>query len=114
VSPPSLKNRRNSEGPGGARRDSRVLSDFWSGFPGRLGPFEFSESRPPATDSKAEIFDMPTAAATPRPSCGDIDGGKLHEQDTDGQAGRLADKWGLLLCLLLLLDVLGARAVATS
>jgi hypothetical protein len=86
VSPPSLKNRRNSEGPGSARRVSRVLADFWSGFPGRMGPFEFTKSRPPATDAKAEIFDMLAMAATPRPSCADIDVGKLHVQDTDGRS----------------------------
>ena len=73
-----------------------------------------TDTKAETTDSKAEIFDMPTAVAAPRPSCGDIDGDKLHEQDTDGQAGRLADKWGLLFCLFLLIDVFGARAVASA
>jgi hypothetical protein len=41
---------------------------------------------PPATDSKAEIFDRLTAAATPRPSRGDPDCGELHRQDTDGRS----------------------------
>jgi hypothetical protein len=31
-----------------------------------------------------------------------------------GEAGRLADVWGLLFCQFLLLDVLGVRAVANA
>jgi hypothetical protein len=41
VPPSAPKNRKNSGGPGGALRVSRVLADFGTGFPRRLESFAF-------------------------------------------------------------------------
>jgi hypothetical protein len=41
VPPSALKNRKNSGGPGGALRVSRVLADFGTGFPRRVESFAF-------------------------------------------------------------------------
>ena len=43
VPPPSLKNRRNSEGPGGAWRVSRVLAEFRLGLPRMVESFAFMQ-----------------------------------------------------------------------
>jgi hypothetical protein len=89
VSPPSPKNRRNSEGPGGARRVSRVLADFWSGFPGGLGPFEFIEFE--ASDHRRGGGDLRHVqnGVNTESFCGGVDFGKPHGQYTDGRRPRV-------------------------
>jgi hypothetical protein len=47
VPPPAMKNRRNSEGPGGAFRVSRVLAEFWTGFPWAVESFAFTQAVSP-------------------------------------------------------------------
>jgi hypothetical protein len=43
IPPSALKNRRNSEELGGALRVSRVLSEFWTGFPWVVESFAFMQ-----------------------------------------------------------------------